>query len=541
VSSLHPGESMTIWLDTKTIPAYPKLSQSLSTDVCIVGGGIAGLTTAYLLMKEGKSVCVLEDFELGSGQTGRTTAQFVTALDDRYYTIEKNHGVTGAWLAVESHSAAITMVKKIITKENINCDMVTLDGYLFAGDPSHIKLLRMEYDAATRAGLYGIELLNSSPLNTMSTGPCLRFPNQLQIHPMKYLSALSNLIKEGGGKIFTRTHVSEVKGGERASVHTKDGFIVDCGSVVVATNAPINNLFAIHTKQHPYRSYVIGMQIPKNNVPTGLYWDTLDPYHYLRVETSEPDYDVLIVGGEDHKTGQDIHPETRYQALESWTRERFPLAGDIHYRWSGQIMEPLDGLAYLGHNPMDKNNVYVITGDSGNGMTHCTIGAILITDQIMGRKNPWEELYNPSRISFKTTGEFVRENANVAAQYADWFSQKAKPYADEIPYEEGVVFRDGLKMIAAFKNRNGSFEMMSAACPHLGGVVHWNSVEKSWDCPCHGSRFDYYGKVIEGPACEDLKKVMGVELAAEPIRASESGSFPENYPPSFIMHGSEKT
>jgi nitrite reductase/ring-hydroxylating ferredoxin subunit len=216
---------------------------------------------------------------------------------------------------------------------------------------------------------------------------------------------------------------------------------------------------------------------------------------------------MLLVGGEDHKTGQEDHPEQRFKKLEEWTRSRFPMMTEVIYEWSGQVMEPVDSLAYLGRNPMDKYNVYVITGDSGNGMTHCTIGAMLITDLIMNQPNAWAELYDASRISLRSIGEFIRENANVAAQYEEWLAAKPRPdYLDLIP-NEGQVFRDGLSMVAVYKDEVGNLEFMSAACPHLGGVVHWNSVEKSWDCPCHGSRFDCHGQVIEGPAVSNLEKV----------------------------------
>ena len=242
------------------------------------------------------------------------------------------------------------------------------------------------------------------------------------------------------------------------------------------------------------------------STPAGLYWDTLDPYHYIRVEESDG-YDLLIVGGEDHKTGQDLAPFDRYTALEAWTRERFKNVQDIVYRWSGQVMEPTDGLAFLGENPMDDKNVYIITGDSGNGMTHSTIGAMLITDQILGRKNPWKELYNPARISLRAAGEFIKENVNVAAQYTDWVLPVMTPDLDNLQADSGLIFRDGLKLVGVYKDELGNLDYLAPVCPHLGGIVRWNSVERSWDCPCHGSRFDCHGKVIGGPATQNLKKL----------------------------------
>jgi len=508
----------TLWCATQSMPKFFPLTKDINVDVCVVGGGIAGLTTAYLLQKEGKTVCILDAFELASGQTARTTAHLVTALDDRYIEIEKLHGQTAAKLAASSHRAAIEKVDEIIRQEGIDCDLERLNGYLFSKDDPHPQILKKEYEAVRRAGIYDVEYLTESPIQSFNMGPCLRFSDQLQFHPLKYLAELAQRIESRGALIFTNTQVTEVHGGEAAYVTTGTGFKVHCEDIVIATNTPINDLVAIHTKQAPYRSYVMGFKIPKGSVPLGLYWDTLDPYHYIRLaQDNSETHEILMVGGEDHKTGQKEHPERCFSKLEEWTRVRFPVATEILYQWSGQVMEPVDGLAFLGRNPMDEKNVYVVTGDSGNGMTHCTIGAMLITDLIMERSNPWEELYNPSRISFKALPEFIKENVNVAAQYKEWLSANPKPYFPDLIRGEGVVFRDGFKMVAAYKNAEGTIELMSAACTHLGGVVVWNEVEKSWDCPCHGSRFSRHGQVIEGPAIQNLKKFDHLTEAIETV------------------------
>ncbi|MBC7466120.1 MAG: FAD-dependent oxidoreductase [Bdellovibrio sp.] len=500
------GESMSLWLDTVPMPKYQPLSETIKVDVCIIGGGIAGLTTAYLLLKEGKSVCVLEDFEIGSGQTGRTTAHFSTALGHRYYELEKFHGEKGAFKIAESHCAAILKVQHIVNQESLDCDMEFVDGYLFSELEENEDDLYEEIKAVHRAGLIKVGFVERAPVDSFYSGLALRFPKQLQLHPLKYLKGLAEKLTNAGGLIFTRTHALEVKGGDEAFVRTEKGHIVNAHSIVVATNTPINDIFAIHTKQAPYRSYVLGFSVPKNSVPKAMYWDTEDPYHYVRVH-SEQDHDILIVGGEDHKTGQHKRPEERYEHLELWARERFKMTKEIVYRWSGQVMESMDGIGFLGHNPMDKNNVYVITSDCGNGMTHATIGAMIITDQIMNRKNEWEELYNPSRIIFRATGNFMKENINVAAQYGNWFTSKEFDEIENIPNGEGAVVRSGLTQIAAYKSLDGRTELKSAVCPHLGCVVAWNSAEKSWDCPCHGSRFSCHGHFLEGPAVKDLAPI----------------------------------
>lgn len=508
----HPGESLSVWLDTAPMPDFPQLLVNREVDVCIVGGGIAGLTTAYLLLREGRSVCVLEDFELGGGQTGRTTAHLVTALDDRYFKLEEYHGEEGARLAAQSHRAAIDRVEEIVREESIDCELERIDGYLFSPTEDETDILQREFSAAKRAGLTDIRLLARAPFHTFESGPAICFPQQAQIHPLRYLRGLALSILRMGGEIYTQTHVKAVRGGKDAAVTVQNGSVVKCKSAVVATNSPVNDLIAVHTKQAAYRTYVIGIEVPKGSLDKALYWDTRDPYHYLRLEVKMSGaYDVLIVGGEDHKTGQKQNPSECYARLEDWTHRHFARTGKVLYRWSGQVMEPVDGLAFLGHNPLDKQNVYIITGDSGNGMTHSTIGAMIITDQIMERPNPWEALYNPGRITLRSARNFLKENVNTLAQYADWLRVKEFQGFESVPPGHGAVFRDGVKMIAAYRTEDGKLELRSAACTHLGGVVHWNSAEKSWDCPCHGSRFDAHGKVLEGPAISNLKPITSSE------------------------------
>ena len=276
--------------------------------------------------------------------------------------------------------------------------------------------------------------------------------------------------------------------------------------VVVATNTPVNDLVAIHTKQAPYVTYAIGIQVPKNSVTRALYWDTGDPYHYVRLQR-ENDHDILIVGGEDHKTGQANDGNERFAKLVQWTRERFPQSLDVEYRWSGQVMEPVDGLAFIGRNPLDSDNVYIATGDSGQGMTHGTIAGMLLTDLIQGRKNRWEDLYSPSRIRLRSLPEYASENINVAGQYADYVTAGDIKSESELKPGEGAIMRDGVSKIAVRRDENGNIHKLSAVCPHLGCVVAWNSTEQTWDCPCHGSRFSASGRVYQGPANSDLSEV----------------------------------
>jgi glycine/D-amino acid oxidase-like deaminating enzyme/nitrite reductase/ring-hydroxylating ferredoxin subunit len=516
VTSYHSsGTTVSSWMRGVTMPAYDALMESTHADVCVIGAGISGLTTAYLLLREGKTVVVLDDGPVGGGESSRTTAHLSNALDEGYDRLEKLFGEEGARLAAESHSAAIDRIERIALEEEIACEFERLNGYLFVQPSESIEELEKELRAATRAGLELVEKLVKADVKGFDAmGPCLRYPKQGQFHILKYLKGLCDAIGRLGGDIYTYTKASEVQGGEHAQVVTSHGPVVKCKHIVVATNTPFNDRVVMHTKQAPYRTYVIGARIPKGSLTKALYWDTSDPYHYIRIQNgplgTAPDdlgYDLLIIGGEDHKTGQEDQPHERLNCLEKWAHQYFPTIQSIEFRWSGQVMEPNDGLGFIGRNPLDKDNVYIITGDSGHGMTHGTIGGMLVTDLIMGRPNPWEKLYDPGRVTLKPEPilEFIKENVNVAAEYSDHATPGDVTSAADLKPNCGAVIRKGLKQIATYKDASGNIHECSAVCTHLGCIVHWNDLEKSWDCPCHGSRFDALGTVLNGPANADLE------------------------------------
>ncbi len=508
----HAGKNDSIWTTTARIPSAPLLQKNTVCDVCIVGAGIAGISTAYMLAREGKSVVVLDDGPIAGGETERTTAHLSNACDDWYFAMEKMHGEHGAQLIADSHTTAISRIEENIFRERIDCDFERLAGFLFVPPGQSSDLLSRELDACHRAGLMDVEWVDHAPLDGFDTGACLRFPRQAQFHPLKYMSALSDAILARGGRIFSGAHVTKVEGGEHPRVTTAAGQLVDCSHVVVATNSPINDWVAIHTKQAAYRTYVIGARIPRGSVPRALYWDTCEPYHYVRVQTlltanGESSYDVLLVGGEDHKTGQPPELGAPFQNLERWARARFPMFEATEFRWSGQILEPVDGVAYIGRNPLDKDNVYICTGDSGQGMTHGTIASILLTDLILGRDHPWESLYDPSRITLGAAKTYTLENLNVAGQYGEWLTRGEVQSVEEIAPGDGGIVRRGRTKLAIYRDPAGQLHEKSAVCSHLGCIVHWNNVEKTWDCPCHGSRFDNAGDVLNGPAIYGLKAV----------------------------------
>ncbi|HEU4628901.1 MAG TPA: FAD-dependent oxidoreductase [Gemmatimonadaceae bacterium] len=502
--STPSGHTTPLWAATADVPDHPPLGEDATTDVCIVGAGLAGLTTAYLLGRAGRDVLVLDDNPIGGGETGRTTAHLSSALDDRYVRLERLHGPEGARLAAESHTSAIHRIESIVREEGIDCDFQRLDGYLFLGEGDSVALLEREAEAAQRAGLTDVALLERAPVSFWNTGPCLRFPEQGQFHPLRYLTGLARAATRDGGRIHCGSHVSEIDtSGEHPAVKTDDGRTVRARALVVATNSPVNDWVALHTKQAPYRTYVVALRVPRDSVPRALYWDTPDPYHYVRLQRDGDD-DVLIVGGEDHKTGQGGDTDGCFDRLEVWVRDRFPMAGTVAYRWSGQVMEPVDRLAFIGRDPAGQRNVYVATGDSGHGMTHATIAGMLLTDLITGRDNSWATLYDPSRKTLRATAEFLRENVNVAAQYTDHVTPGEVDTPDQIRPGHGAILRRGTRKIAAYRAEDGTLHERSAVCTHLFCIVHWNDTEKSWDCPCHGSRYAPTGEVLNGPASAPL-------------------------------------
>lgn len=497
-------------------PLFSSLTKDVQTDTCIIGAGIAGLTLAYELLLSGQKVAVLDRERLGLGETGLTSAHLSNALDDGYAVLRRLHGDGGARLAAHSHTAAIDRIEQIQKTEGIECEFRRVPGYLFLGPDGRLSDLVSELQAAHSAGLTKVEIRESAVNPLFDTGPCLMFPNQAQIHPLRYLDGLADAVLRLGGHIYTHSEAVEIRGGPGAFVKTSQGFKVSCGAIVMATNVPINNWVAIHAKNPAFRSYIIGVLVPKDKVEQALFWDTDRPYHYLRfVKDPSNSEDILLVGGEDHRTGQDgfgssgrnHDAEHHFAGLHAWVRDRLRLDTRLVTRWSGQIMEPVDGLAYIGRNPGDEENVYIVTGDSGHGLTHGTIAGMLLRDMILKRENRWQTLYDPSRLHLRSLGTFVKDATQSTMPYTDWLSGGDVYTTHEIEPGEGAVMRDGLRKVAVYKDDLGRLYSCSAVCTHLGGIVRWNSAEKTWDCPCHGSRYDRFGAVINGPAVKGLDQV----------------------------------
>lgn len=500
-------QSIPVWYETALIPAHPPLRGDIVADVCVVGAGVAGLLTAYVLQREGKSVAVLEARDVAAGDTGRSTAHISSVPDEGFAGLEEFFGEEGARLAAKSHMLAVDFIETLIADEKIDCDFERLDGYLVAMTAAQEDALEEQVEPSRRAGFVTMEAQSQVLLpHIKSSGPALRYRDQAAFNMGKFMAGLARAFVARGGRLYGDTRVSEVKDGDSPLVSTENGEHVVAKHIVMATGTPVNDRLTMHTKQAAYRSYVVAFEVPKDAYESFLLRDLGQPYHYARVVRGEV-RDLLVVGGEGHKTGQANDADARYSKLAAWTRKHFELTGDILYQWSGQVMEPVDGLAFIGRNPGDKN-VYIITGDSGNGITHAGIACKLIRDLIDGKHSPYEKLYSPARISLRTAPVYVQENADFPLHMlTDWVAPAEASNVAEIQRGEGAIMRHGMSKIAVHRDAEGVLHKCSAVCPHLGSIVQWNSSEKSWDCPCHGSRFDADGSVLNGPSLKPLAKI----------------------------------
>jgi glycine/D-amino acid oxidase-like deaminating enzyme/nitrite reductase/ring-hydroxylating ferredoxin subunit len=502
-------ESKSLWLATSppsvTYPRGADVPSGLHVDVAIVGGGITGITAACLLQRAGKKVAILEARRVAEGDSAQTTAHLTEAVDARYHRLTKDFGADAAREVARSSRAAIEQIVALAHEHRIACDLKRVPGYLYTEDEDQLETLHAEMHAAKASGV-DVEMTREVPL-PFRTVAAVRFPNQGELHVRKYLVPLVETIAQGGGLVFEDARVTDIEDGEPCTVTLEGGQKITARHVVMAAHAPLNRV-ALQTKIAHYRSYVIAFPA-KIEVAHALYWDTSDPYHYTRTQRSDGE-SWLIVGGEDHKTGQNHDTLESFAKLVAYASRRFGTVKVAH-QWSGQIIESMDGLPFIGKNP-GASNVFVATAYSGNGMTFGTLAAMLLTDHVLGRENPWTRLYGASRVKpIAGAKDFVRENIDVPMHLVGDRLKKAEATSlDEVARGEGKIVRLGGEKLAVFRDDAGGVHAFSPVCPHLGCHVDFNTAEKTWDCPCHGSRFGSAdGTVINGPAKAPLssKKV----------------------------------
>lgn len=497
--SVSKERTVSLWMNTDVAPDASPLRQDERADVVVVGSGIAGLSTAYELARRGKDVVVLDRGPIGNGMTSRTTAHLVSISDDTFDSFIKLRGLDLAKTYYQSQSAALDRIEQIQSSEAIACHFRRLDGFLFPAIGSDPAELDPELDAARRIGVT-VEDAPGLPFRGQERTRCLRYPDQGTFHPLEYLHGLAEAITAANGRLYADTVVEAVEeDSDEVLVRTSDGSRVRARCAVVATNSPINDLLAIHTKQAPYRTYAMAFTLPRGTIPDGLYWDTLDPYHYVRLQPGRGSTDYLIVGGADHKTGEADDAWARFEGLESWIRALVPALGRETHRWSGQVFEPIDYSGFIGRNPGSKH-VYVATGDSGQGITHGVVAGLLISDLIVKGASPWEALYEPSRKTVSAAKTFIVENMTALENLAEYVAPGELASTAHLKPGQGAIIREGLSKIAAYRDENGVLYRCSAACTHVGCHLHWNSLEVCWDCPCHGSHFAVDGTALHAPA-----------------------------------------
>jgi glycine/D-amino acid oxidase-like deaminating enzyme/nitrite reductase/ring-hydroxylating ferredoxin subunit len=498
-------KSVSTWMSTKVMEDAPSLPRSESTEIVIVGSGIAGMSVAYELVKAGKDVVILDRGPIGKGMTSRTTAHLTAQCDDGFHEMIGRRGEELARSWYESQAASIDRIETNQRELHIDCDFRRLEGYLFQAPETEPEMLDREYEATKKVGMPVFQE-KGVPFGGQAATPTLRYPNQATFHPLKYLAGIAAAIRKAGGRFYAETTVERVEeDANGVQVTTTAGHVIGAKQAVVATNSPINDRYAIHTKQAPYRTYAMAFSIAHDRLPDGLYWDTFDPYHYVRLQPGGGS-DILIVGGEDHKTGEADDAERRFTRLEAWMRSLLPDLGKELHRWSGQIQDTIDFAGFIGRNPGSKRS-YVVTGDSGQGMTHGSVAGILISDLILKGDSPWIAVYDPSRKPLKAAGTYLRENVSVAKNFAEYVAPGDISSLDELRPGQGAIVRQGMSKVAAYRDTNGELMLRSAACSHLGCHVHWNSFENCWDCPCHGSQFAPDGTALNGPAVSSLAKV----------------------------------
>ena len=491
------------------LPRFPALRRTIRVDVVVVGGGMTGITTAYLLKKEGCKVALVEKGRCASQDTANTTAHLTHVTDLRLSDLVRRFGRDHARAVWNAGTAALDQIQQIVNAEQIECDFQRVPGYLHAAwnsRKSENRALQREARVARDLGFDADYVMETPILGR----PGVRYPNQAKFHPRKYLARLAERIPGRGSFLFER---SEAKKFERLKDGrmrvTANGQTIRSDWVVIATDVPmtgVSNIVSVallQSKITSYTSYAIGAWLPKNRAPAALFWDTSEPYYFLRID-SLPRRDYAVFGGMDHKTGQVSDTQKTFLDLEKTLRCILPEAR-VERRWSGQIVESHDGLPLIGETA---ERQFVATGFSGNGITYGTLAGLMACDWVMKRKNPWSDLFSPRRKKFHGAWDYLRENLDYPYyMMKDRLARIEGKSLRSLKRAQGRILRIRGKRVAAYRDDQGRVTMLSPVCTHLGCIVHWNNAERSWDCPCHGSRFAPSGEVIAGPAETPLERI----------------------------------
>jgi glycine/D-amino acid oxidase-like deaminating enzyme/nitrite reductase/ring-hydroxylating ferredoxin subunit len=493
-----------IWVATTPETNYPSLPRSIDAfDVAVIGGGIAGLTTALLLKREGFNVALVEAGRIATGATGYTTAKVTSLHGLTYAKLIDAHGKEKASMYAGAAQAGLERVARFVGEDGIDCNFERRPAYTYTLDGERVGDIDNEVRAATDLGLPA-SLTTKTEL-PFEVNAAVRFDDQAQFHPRKYCLGLAGLIDGGGSQIFENTRAIDIDDEGPLIVVTEHGLLT-VDNVVLATHLPFHDPGGMFAKASPSRSYLLAIKV-EGEIPQGMYLSAGSPTRSLR-RFDDADGSYLLVGGESHKVGQDENTNVRYARLEAWAREHFNVRS-VDYKWSAQDYMPADDVPYIGKLSPRSDRMFVATGFKKWGMTSGTAAGMILTDLIAGRENPWAEVFDSTRLDLgASAARLIKENINVAKRFVgDRLSALAAPPIESLKPGEGDIVKVGPEKVAAFRELGGTFRAVSPTCTHMGCVVAFNAAETTWDCPCHGSRFDLDGNVIEGPAVRNLAKV----------------------------------
>ncbi|MED3655914.1 FAD-dependent oxidoreductase [Heyndrickxia sporothermodurans] len=493
-----------IWKEGVELPRFSTLNEDIEVDVAIVGGGITGITTAYLLTRKGYKVAIIEAGELLNGTTAHTTAKITAQHGLIYDELIQNNGKDQAKLYYEANIDALKFIKTTIDELQIDCDFSEEDAYIYTNSEDYISKLEAEANAYKELGING-ELINEIPVE-FPIKAALIMRNQAQFHPLKYLKPLLEYIQKEGGLIFEKTTATDVDYTDQPIVITKEGLKVKSKFVCACSHFPFYDGLGFYpTRMYAERSYLIAVKTDKD-VPGGMYINAEQPTRSFRTMTLNGEK-VLLVGGENHKTGQGIPTILHYEALEEFAENEFGI-NEFLFRWSAQDLTTLDKIPYIGRITNNHDQVLVATGFRKWGMTNSTVSAILLADIISETTNKYEDLFSPSRFNANpSVKEFITTNLDVAKHLIEGKLEYPLRDINDLANDEGSVVNVNGKRAGAYKDADGKVYVVDTTCTHLGCEIEWNSGDRTWDCPCHGSRFSIVGDVIEGPAETPLEKV----------------------------------
>ena len=491
---------LSFWQGTSQGTGFRTLTQHLEADAVIIGGGITGITAALKLSQAGKQVVVLEARRVGQGTTGCSTGNLHVIPDQNLYSIRDKWGKETTAAVVASRRTTLDAIEAVVAQYQLSCGFARRPHYLFAADEQQAHLLSKERDAALEAGLQAA-VVPDAPVG-FPAGQSLRIEHQAQFHPLSYVRELAGKIASDRCRIFENSRVTDINDA-RMIVKTSQG-TVHAGKIIMATHTP-KGFNVLQTELGPYREYGLAARLRADRYPDGIFWSMEEPSHSIRSYEIEGQK-YLIVIGEEHKTGQQEKDVDYYRRVEDYLRSRFNI-DTIDYRWSAQNYRPADDLPYVGKS-LGSEDVYVATGFATNGLLYGPMAAEIIADDLLGRKNRWAKVYQARRFNPARGGaSFLKENINVAKQYIkDYVTPGQAENLQDLQQGEGKLVKFKGKNLAAYVDENNQFTALSPVCTHLGCIVHWNRLDKSWDCPCHGSRFQPAGEVIEGPAFSPLAR-----------------------------------